>query len=168
MTEAQPSEPKKSRGGPAFWLATGFGVGFSPWAPGTCGAALGVPLSVAISAIPSIPGQIACIVALFLLGVWVCTRVARDRAMHDPQFVVWDELATVPIVFLFIPADQMFSPIVLLAGFLLHRLFDVTKPPPARQLERLPEGWGIMADDLAAAMMAFAVLHGAFWLGVFG
>ena len=168
MTITQPSEPKPVRSGPVLWLATGFGVGFSPWAPGTIGAVWGIPLSIVISWIPNILSQILCIAALFLLGVVICTRVARDRAIADPQFVVWDELATVPIVFLFLPAAQVLNPFILLTGFVLHRLFDVTKPPPVRQLEQLPAGWGIMADDLAAAILACAIMRGVVWLGVFG
>jgi len=178
MTEhdVEPSRPEPSRpdaavrsgGGPILWLATGLGVGFLPKSPGTFGALLGVPLAVAIGQITSLAGQAALILALSALGVWICTRVARDWGVEDPQFVVWDELATVPVVFFGLSADQMSRPDILLAGFLLHRLFDITKPPPARQAERLPEGWGIMADDWVAAVMGCGVLHGLMYAGLFG
>jgi phosphatidylglycerophosphatase A len=69
-----------------------------------------------------------------------------------------------PIVFLGVPLDSW---TVALVGFALHRLFDVSKPPPARQLERLPDGIGIMADDVAAAVYANIAMHLLIFSGVF-
>lgn len=75
--------------------------------------------------------------------------------MKDPGPVVWDEIATVPLVFVLAPAASGWW---LAVGFGLHRLFDITKPWPCRRLERLPGGLGIMADDVAAAGYAAVVL----------
>lgn len=82
--------------------------------------------------------------------------------MKDPGPVVWDEIATVPLVFLLWPSGITW--LWLLVGFGLHRLFDITKPPPCRQLERLPEGLGVMVDDVAAAGYAAIVYAGLRWM----
>jgi phosphatidylglycerophosphatase A len=74
---------------------------------------------------------------------------------------VWDEIVTVPIVFLLVPLANWK---IAAAGFFFHRLMDTVKPPPARQLERLPEGWGVMADDVAAGIYACAALYLLSWL----
>jgi phosphatidylglycerophosphatase A len=74
---------------------------------------------------------------------------------------VWDEIASVPVVFLLAPLTNWQ---VAAAGFVLHRIFDISKPPPARQLEQLPEGLGIMADDLMAAVYAGIALGIVVWV----
>lgn len=134
------------------WLATGFGVGQWCPAPGTAGAAMGVILAWAISFLPRIEFQVLTIVALNAVGVPLCTAAGRALGgKKDNQAIIWDEFASLPILFLF----TLFSgwPVGLV-GFGLHRLFDITKPPPARQLEWLPDGLGVMADDWAAAIYA--------------
>ncbi|QDT67952.1 Phosphatidylglycerophosphatase A [Planctomycetes bacterium MalM25] len=144
----------------AAWLATGLGVSQGVPAPGTVGAIWGVPLWLALAQIPSYPAQLAVIAGLILVGGPLCTRAARDLHRHgltadtkDPQAITWDEFTTVPLVYAFAPgACTCVS--WLLAGFALHRLFDITKPWPCRRLERLPDGWGVMADDVAAACYA--------------
>jgi phosphatidylglycerophosphatase A len=142
-------------------LATGAWVGFSPIAPGTVGALWGLPLAWGIAQIGSPAIQSGVIVVLIAAGVPLCTAAARRLGgKKDPGAIVWDEIVTVPMTFFLVPAAQMNHPIVLAAGFLLHRFFDVTKIPPARQLERLPEGAGIVADDVAAGVYSCLALHG--------
>jgi phosphatidylglycerophosphatase A len=154
---------------PWVFIATGFWVGRIPWAPGTWGALLGVPLSWGLSFIPGVPIQVAAVVALNLVGIPLCTAAARKfGGVKDPSAIVFDEVATVPMAFFFLPPDAAREPLILLTGFVLHRLFDITKPPPARQLEHLPDGLGIMADDWAAGAYACLAMHGLHWLGVFG
>ena len=80
---------------------------------------------------------------------------------EDPQAIVLDEIAALPIVFLGVEST---IPSVWLAGWLLFRAFDITKPPPIRQFEKLPGGWGIMADDWVAAAEACCALHALLWL----
>jgi phosphatidylglycerophosphatase A len=112
----------------------------------------------------------AAVVVICLLGVPICSAAARRLGgLKDPGCIVLDEIASLPIVFLG-PGLELASWQVALAGFLLHRLFDITKPPPARQLESLPAGLGIMADDWAAAIYAnlslrllMAAAPGAWW-----
>ena len=144
----------------AIWLATGLGLGFSPVAPGTVGALWGIPLTLALAPLPwSV--QLVSLVGLLAIGVPICSRAARDLGgSKDPSAVVWDEFATVPLVFCGVALSQ---PWVLPTGFALHRLFDILKPPPIRQLERLAGGLGIMADDVVAAGFAWLSLQLILW-----
>ncbi|HEY2147744.1 MAG TPA: phosphatidylglycerophosphatase A [Pirellulales bacterium] len=154
---------------PAVFVATGFWAGRIPWAPGTWGAAEGLALAWGLSFLPDVWLQAAVIIALNLVGVPLCTAAARRfGGVKDPSAVVWDEIATVPIAFFLIPDAVVRQSIILAAGFALHRLFDITKPPPARQLERLPDGLGIMADDWAAGALACLAMHALHWAGAFG
>lgn len=158
MTPDEPATPRRNT--LAVWLASGFGIGLLARAPGTFGAIWGLPLAWAYFQLPGFWPWVAAAVML-LLGVPVCDRAARDLAMKDPGPVVWDEFATVPLVFVLVPLSGLW---IALAGFGLHRVFDITKPWPCHRLERLPGGWGIMADDIAAALYAAATLKGLTWL----
>jgi phosphatidylglycerophosphatase A len=138
------------------------GVGLYLPAPGTFGAAIGSLLAWGISHLPGIGWQAAVIAVLFVAGIPLCTVAGRALGRgKDPGAIVWDELVTVQMVFLFVPLANWR---VGVAGFALHRIFDITKPPPARQLEWLPEGLGVMADDVAAAVYAGATLYFLAWL----
>jgi phosphatidylglycerophosphatase A len=132
-------------------------------APGTVGTAVwGLPFAWAIGQLPGAGWQIAAVTAALLLGVPITTWANRALGVaKDNQAIIWDEIATLPIVFLWVP---MTSWKVALVGFGLHRLMDISKPPPARQLERLPEGWGVMADDLMAAIYACAGMGVLSWV----
>lgn len=148
---------------PTIWqrlvvgLATGGGVGWLPVAPGTAGTALGLPLAWVICHGPLV-AQGLIIALLCLVGIPLCGAAARQLRSKDPGNVIWDEIVTVPIVFLGVPVAEMSQPLTLLLGFALHRLFDISKVPPARQLESLPGGWGIMCDDIAAGIYGWAAL----------
>lgn len=141
----------------AVWVATGLGVGLVSPAPGTVGGLWGLPLAWAIGGLAGVGPQLFAIVAVGLLGVVLCGAAARALGGgKDPQSIVLDEIAALPIVFL---GHELNSWKLLLAGWLLFRVFDITKPPPARQFERLPGGWGIMADDTIAAVFGCVALH---------
>ncbi len=155
---------------PAVLLATCGGVGRIPFAPGTAGAALGAPLALAtgvvatwaagVGAAPVTATAIeACLIAaICMLGVPACGRAATLLGRgKDPGAIVYDEMAALPLVLLPLPPAAR-SPACLVAAFVLFRIFDIAKPFPCRHLERLPAGWGIMADDLAAAAWAAACL----------
>ncbi|HEX4413824.1 MAG TPA: phosphatidylglycerophosphatase A [Lacipirellulaceae bacterium] len=145
---------------PAVWIATGFGLGLVSPAPGTAGALLeGLPLALALHYwLPSVVWQVAVIAVLFGIGVPIATAAGRALGgKKDNQAIIWDEIVTVPVVFLLVPITGWLT---ALLGFGLHRLFDITKPPPARQLEGLPDGAGVMADDLAAGLYAMIALYG--------
>jgi phosphatidylglycerophosphatase A len=147
----------------AVCLATGFGVCRIVPAPGTVGTALfGLPFAWAVAQLHSVGWQIVAIAVVVLVGIPLTTAANRALgAAKDHQAIVWDEIASMPIVFLLVPLVNWR---VALAGFVLHRVFDISKPPPARQLERLPEGVGIMADDLMAAVYACIALGILAWL----
>jgi phosphatidylglycerophosphatase A len=159
----QTSNRIASRRNPAVLLTTGLGLGLISPAPGTVGSLVwGLPLAWAIGHLPGTLWQAVAILVLNVIGVPLATAAGRALGGEkDNQAIVWDEIATVPLVFLFVP---MTSWKVAVAGYALHRLLDITKPPPARQLERLPEGLGVMADDWMAATYACALMAGLAWV----
>lgn len=144
---------------PAVLAATCGWLGRIPFAPGTFGAAAGLVVSLALarSGLP-LAAEVAAIVALNVVGIPLCTAAARRLGRgSDPGAIVYDEMAAMALTLLVVPPAHRTPPVVA-AAFLLFRLFDVTKPPPARWCERLPAGLGIMADDWAAAAWAAAAL----------
>jgi phosphatidylglycerophosphatase A len=165
-----PSTPARNWCHPAVLLATCGGIGRIRPAPGTWGAAVGLFAAVlttwlTTSAKLPWPAEIGVWLVINLASVPVCTLAARHLGgLKDPSAVVLDEAAAMPLVLLVVPASGR-TWLVFVLAFGLFRLFDITKPPPCRQLERLPEGLGIMADDWTAAGMAAGVLAGTvFWL----
>ena len=160
----QPSQPRSLAASGVLWLATGLGFGYSPVAPGTVGALWGLPLAWLLVTRMATWQQIGLISALCIVGVPICTSAAKQLGRKDPKEVVWDEIVTVPITFLFVDVRLISRPEILLIGFVLHRIFDITKPPPVRNLERLPDGAGIVADDVAAGIYSCLALHALLWL----
>jgi phosphatidylglycerophosphatase A len=152
-----PHLPKKTAW--AWTVATFFGVGFGKPGPGTWGSIAAILLWAAYAGLLH-PTPHALLAALFAgivvsiaLGVPAATIAARESGRHDPGFVVIDEVAGQWIALLFSPFDWRHGLIALV----LFRLFDITKPYPARQLESLPRGWGIVFDDVAAGLYALCV-----------
>jgi phosphatidylglycerophosphatase A len=96
------------------------------------------------------------------VGIPAATQVARAAGLKDPQFVVIDEVAGQLITLIAVPVSWK----SLLAGFILFRGFDIVKPPPIRKLEHLPEGFGIVIDDVAAGLYALAVMQVLLYFGV--
>src|SRR5262245_53298838 len=134
-------------------IATGLGLGFVPFAPGTFGSLAGLPVAWGLHFLP-LWGQVAAAIVFFLIGIPICAGGARLLGTKDPGPVVFDEIAAFSVVFLLVP----FTWRTAIAGFVLFRLFDIWKPWPARRVERLPGGLGIMADDLVAGFYACAAL----------
>ena len=134
-------------------------LGRFPFAPGTLGAAAGIALSAGLTHLGISPlAELAAVVALCALGIPICTAAARRMGRGaDPGGIVWDEMASVPLGLLVIPAAER-TVTVFVVAFVLHRIFDIWKPVPCRQLERLPGGLGIMADDWGAAAWMAAIL----------
>ncbi|WP_437185011.1 phosphatidylglycerophosphatase A family protein [Planctomicrobium sp. SH668] len=138
-------------------LATGLGMGYAPKAPGTFGSLLGPLLLWAIGLLDLQTTRIAAIgVIAFLIGIPICNAGIRLLHAKDPSQVVFDEIAAFFWVYLFVPVTG----ITAIVGFLLFRLFDIWKPWPIRQFEKLPSGLGIMADDAVAGVFAGAILFG--------
>ena len=103
--------------------------------------------------------RVITIVVIFMIGIPMSTSAAKTLGRKDPGAVVWDEISTIPITFFLVPLESMYSPWILIVGFALHRVFDISKPPPARQLEQLPDGWGVMVDDVVAGIYSCLSLH---------
>lgn len=135
-------------------IATGFYVGYLPVAPGTAGSIVGVLVSALFSRSP-ICAQVGLLLSLFMLGVVSSTLVSQWLGADDPPVVVIDEIVGMSCALFALP----FEVGVVLAAFLLFRVFDILKPSPIRALERLPGGWGIMCDDLAAGLLTNALLQ---------
>jgi phosphatidylglycerophosphatase A len=143
----------------ATLTATLFGTGYLRPGPGTWGSAVTVLLWGALAHWISSRERTALLIALAVLvmviGIAAATQVCRASGKKDPQFVVIDEVAGQLIALIAVPlAWQTF-----LTGFILFRAFDIIKPPPVRQLERLPEGTGIVLDDVAAGIYALLVMQ---------
>ena len=140
-------------------IATFFGTGYLRPGPGSWGSAATALLWLILaSSLPATTRPYACATLALLavaLGIPAATRVARAANLKDPQFVVIDETAGQLITLIAAPLTWK----SLLAGFILFRIFDILKPPPVRQLERLPEGTGIVLDDVAAGLLALAVMQ---------
>jgi phosphatidylglycerophosphatase A len=142
-------------------LATGFGVGYIPFAPGTFGSVLG--LLVWAMAGRSFLAQAVTLVVVLVAGAWSGSVAERHFKATDPSPVVIDEVLGMLVTLFLNPVGWGGA----LAGFFLFRLFDVIKPYPANRVERLPGGFGIMADDAVAALYANIFLRVALALGPF-
>ena len=138
--------------GVAIALATCFGVGYVPVAPGTFGSLAGLALWLIL---PTPAALAAAIVVTFAVGAWASGVAEHHFATSDPGPAVIDEVMGMLATMFLNPSGWVSAS----AGFFLFRLFDVIKPYPANRLERLPGGFGIMADDLMAAIYANLVLR---------
>ena len=151
---ANPNLGRVAFGSPAGLLAFGFGAGLSPFAPGTMGPLVAIPFVFGLKNLgPAVYWLV--LLALFLLGVAICGMVSRRLGVHDHGGIVWDEMVGYWIAVAFVPLQWGW----LLAAFLLFRLFDIFKPWPIRQLDqKVSGGFGIMLDDVVAALFTVAVL----------
>ena len=148
---------------PAALIATGFGIGHLPWVPGSWGSLLALLCGWEIVAAGGWVALAAAAIIAFALGVWASARVAGASGLHDPRFVVIDEIAAQWLVLLAAPLDGRWYA----AAFLLFRVFDIVKPWPIRLIERrVAGGLGIMLDDVMAAIYALTLL--LIGAGVFG
>jgi phosphatidylglycerophosphatase A len=156
---AQPDRPPLA----ATLIATALGAGFLPVAPGTWGTAVAVPLAWALDR----AGQwvyLAAIVVISVVGSIAADVYCNATGRHDNQQIVIDEVAGYLVTVAFVPR----TPVNLLVGFVLFRLFDIWKPPPVRWVDRhVHGGFGVVADDLAAGVygaLVMALLHRSGWL----
>jgi phosphatidylglycerophosphatase A len=143
-------------------LATWFGCGYSPVAPGTVGAAAAV--AIAWFANWQFTANLVAGAVAGAVGIWAATTEARRSGRKDPGHIVIDEVAGQWIT---LAGATAFNWKSSLYGFLLFRLFDIWKPAPVRQLERLPDGTGIMMDDLMAGVYGAVVLYLAGYLHLY-
>ncbi len=136
-------------------IASFFGLGLFPFAPGTLTSLAVVFLYKYLIHGLGWPYLLLILAALMILGTHAASRYSAELKLVDPGCVVVDEAAGQLLVLLLVFPEWT----SLLAGFLLFRFFDIVKPYPIRRVEKLPAGWGIMADDILAALMAKAILH---------
>ena len=144
-------------------LAFGLGSGLSPFAPGTFGTLVAVPLYLLLAQLPPW-AYAAAVLAAFAFGVWLCASVSRDLRVHDPGGIVWDEFVGYWITMILVPLTWYW----MLAGFVLFRLFDIWKPFPISYLDKKVEGgFGIMLDDAVAGLYAAICLQiGMYFIGL--
>jgi phosphatidylglycerophosphatase A len=160
--------PSSSRRAPlwAKLTATFLGTGLLHPGPGSWGSAATVLLWWLVSGWINPHWQAATTVLLaavaILVGIPASTQMARSTGLKDPQFVVIDEVAGQLITLIAVPVSWN----SLLLGFILFRGFDIVKPPPVRQLEHLPEGTGIVLDDVGAGLYALALMQLALHFGL--
>jgi phosphatidylglycerophosphatase A len=139
----------------AVFLATAGYAGYVPVAPGTVGTAVGLLVYALVAWTKSPWVEAGLIIVLFAIGVWAATTAERYFGGIDPGPVVIDEVVGMLMTVAFIPVGWTGA----LVGFLLFRVFDVIKPFPARRLEGLHGGLGVMADDAMAAIYANLVMR---------
>jgi phosphatidylglycerophosphatase A len=140
---------------PAHFIAFGFGAGLAPFAPGTFGSLLAVPLWWVLGSAYSPFALAALIVFLFVVGVWACGETGRRLGVPDYQGMVWDEVVAFLLVLAIVPRELAWQ----LWAFVLFRFFDIVKPAPIRYFERrYRSGFGVMFDDLLAAGYTLLVL----------
>jgi phosphatidylglycerophosphatase A len=145
----------------AVFIATVGYCGYFPIAPGTVGSAAGLLFYLLVWSAGSPVVEVGLIVVLFAAGVWAGTRSERYFGGIDPGPIVLDEVVGMLITLAFIPMDITSA----LIGFVLFRIFDVIKPFPARRLEALHGGLGVMADDAMAAIYANIALRIVLYVG---
>ena len=135
---------------PAHFFGLGFGSGLAPKAPGTFGTVVGYPLFWLIS-VYALSTQLIIITALFLIGIYFCDVTGKALGVSDHGGIVWDEIVAMMLVLAFTPNQWQWW----FSAFILFRLFDIWKPFPIRQFDaKLKNGFGVMFDDLLAAMYA--------------
>jgi phosphatidylglycerophosphatase A len=141
-------------------VATAFGVGYVPFAPGTFGSLAGMALYLAVRATGQPLVEVAAIVLVYLVGAWSATAAEAHFGHIDPGPVVIDEVLGMLVTLALVPVSVTGA----LVGFVLFRVFDVVKPPPCNRLEALPGGWGVMSDDFMAAVYAHVGVRLLAWL----
>ena len=137
----------------AVIIARCFGAGYSPLAPGTVGAAVGLLPVLILAGWPWIYGLVAAL--LFFVGVWASGVAEEAFGQHDSPRIVVDEAASIMVTFM----GLALTPMTLLIGFVLNRLLDIVKPFPAYGAQSAKAGWGIMLDDLVAGIYGNLLLR---------
>lgn len=160
MALTKPPSPRFLWSHPAHLIAGGFGSGYSPVMPGTTGTIFGwasFQLLLPLTTNPIWMGLV--MLAALVIGVWACQRTGRDMGVLDHGSTVWDEIVPFWGVLWFTviatPGDWRWQA----AAFVLFRIFDIVKPQPARYFDKqVKNGFGVMADDVVAALYAVLVL----------
>ena len=139
----------------AYIIATAGGVGFFPFAPGTAGSVAGLAVYALVRLVDGSTGEAIALVVTFVLGVWSAGLAERLLGGKDPGPVVIDEVLGILVTLAFLHVNVWGA----IAGFVLFRIFDVVKPFPARRLEDLHGGFGVMMDDAMAAIYSHVAMR---------
>lgn len=140
---------------PLMMLATGFGLGLSPWASGTVGSLAGLPLAWWLLG-RARRVQVAVTLALLIAAVPICHLAEESLGGKDDGRIVLDEIVAFPVAVLGLAAAR--QPLAMASAFVVYRVFDSTKPPPISLAEAVPGGAGIVLDDVIAALMTWLVM----------
>ncbi len=144
------------------WLGTGLGLGLvAPCAPGTFGSLPGVAVACLFAAWLPVWAQIVACLVLTLLAVPICTSSERTLKKKDDGRISADEWMLYPIATIGLPLTEVWW--LIPVTFVVIRVLDILKLPPARQIQYLPEGWGIVADDFASQLYALALNWAIWW-----
>ena len=148
---------------PAHFIALGFGAGLAPFAPGTFGTLVAIPIAVLFwTHLPDAAFAIT-VIAFAGVGIWAAQVTGRNLGVADHAAIVCDEVVAFLFVLYFVGADMF----LIGVAFFLFRFFDIAKPPPIRQLDRaFKNGFGVMVDDFAAA--GYTLLALAVWRALVG
>ncbi len=144
-------------------LATGLGLGYSPFAPGTVGSVWGVLIVVLLFPGLPWPRQVVLSLGLALIAIPICDVAEKHFGKKDPHCIVADEYLTFPISMIGLPVAWSAWWILPIA-FITNRFFDIIKLPPAYQLQRLHGGFGVVIDDVFAALYSLAANHVAYYV----
>lgn len=143
------------------FLATGFGSGLAPFAPGTMGTLVGVVICLLCLPLPW-PMRLLIVIALLALSIYVAGQAEKIYQKKDDQRIVIDEIIGLQITML----PVVINVLNLCAGFVLFRIFDILKPFPIGNLQKLPGGWGVVIDDVAAGIYAGVILLALNYAGI--
>ena len=147
---------------PVHFLAFGFGSGASPYAPGTIGTLVAVPIYLLMMHL-SLWIYLILVVVMLIVGIWLCDVTSRDLGVHDHSGIVWDEFVGYLITMAAAPQGVAW----IITGFILFRFFDILKPWPIRYIDKQVQGgWGIMLDDILAGVFSWLTLQAAFLLSI--
>ncbi|MFN7097476.1 MAG: phosphatidylglycerophosphatase A [Gammaproteobacteria bacterium] len=146
---------------PIHFLACGFGAGTAKFMPGTWGTIVAIPLYLAMQAVLSPLYYMLVLIAAIIFGFWICQVTAKDFGETDPPAIVWDEIVGFLLALWAAPNGWQW----ILAAFILFRMFDILKPWPIKFIqEKLPGGFGIVADDLMAGLYTWIIIQLVVWL----
>ena len=149
-------KPKITIKTPWQFLASGFGAGLSPIAPGTMGTLAAMPLWFLMATYLPLAGYLAVTIIAFIVGITICQRASDELGVHDHGGIVWDEFVGLWITMICAPISL---PSAIL-GFILFRIFDVLKPWPIKFIdEKIEGGFGIMFDDVLAGIFALICMQ---------
>lgn len=146
----------------ALIIATFLGSGKAPFAPGTIGSLATIPLAFILAYYFGIYGIVTGCIFSFFIGTW-SVNIVLKTSKHDPSFVVIDEVAGQLLTFILVAEELQYnshSAILYLLGFMLFRLFDITKPQPAKWADtKIRNAWGVMLDDIFAGIYSAIILY---------